>query len=32
MRLPMVSLTEASRRAIDKVLSDLDLVSAKAAE
>ncbi len=32
MRLPMVPLTEASRRAIDKVLSDLDLVSAKAAE
>jgi 4-hydroxy-tetrahydrodipicolinate synthase len=32
MRLPMVPLTDASRRAIDKVLSDLDLVSAKAAE
>ena len=32
MRLPMVPLTEASRRAIDEVLSDLDLVSAKAAE
>lgn len=32
MRLPMVPLTEASRRAIDKVLNDLDLVSAKAAE
>jgi 4-hydroxy-tetrahydrodipicolinate synthase len=32
MRLPMVPLTEPSRRAIDKVLSDLDLVSAKAAE
>ncbi len=32
MRLPMVPLTEASRRAIDKVLSDLDLLSAKAAE
>lgn len=32
MRLPMVPLTEASRRAIDQVLSDLDLVSAKAAE
>jgi 4-hydroxy-tetrahydrodipicolinate synthase len=32
MRLPMVPLTDASRRAIDKVLSDLDLLSAKAAE
>ncbi len=32
MRLPMVPLQEASRRAIDKVLSDLDLLSAKAAE
>jgi 4-hydroxy-tetrahydrodipicolinate synthase len=32
MRLPMVPLPEASRRAIDQVLSDLDLVSAKAAE
>jgi 4-hydroxy-tetrahydrodipicolinate synthase len=32
MRLPMVPLTEASRWAIDKVLSDLDLLSAKAAE
>ncbi|WP_409562752.1 4-hydroxy-tetrahydrodipicolinate synthase [Hyphomicrobium sp. B1] len=32
MRLPMVPLTDASKRAIDQVLSDLDLVSAKAAE
>ncbi|HEY8129798.1 MAG TPA: 4-hydroxy-tetrahydrodipicolinate synthase [Hyphomicrobium sp.] len=32
MRLPMVSLSEASRRAIDQVLSQLDLLSAKAAE
>jgi 4-hydroxy-tetrahydrodipicolinate synthase len=32
MRLPMVPLSEASRRAIDQVLSDLDLLSAKAAE
>jgi 4-hydroxy-tetrahydrodipicolinate synthase len=32
MRLPMVPLSEASRRAIDQVLSQLDLVSAKAAE
>lgn len=32
MRLPMVPLTEASKRAIDQVLSDLDLLSAKAAE
>jgi 4-hydroxy-tetrahydrodipicolinate synthase len=32
MRLPMVPLSEASKRAIDKVLSDLDLLSAKAAE
>jgi 4-hydroxy-tetrahydrodipicolinate synthase len=32
LRLPMVPLSEASRRAIDKVLSDLGLVSAEAAE
>jgi 4-hydroxy-tetrahydrodipicolinate synthase len=32
MRLPMVPLSEASRKAIDQVLSQLDLVSAKAAE
>ncbi|MBS0252618.1 MAG: 4-hydroxy-tetrahydrodipicolinate synthase [Proteobacteria bacterium] len=32
MRLPMVPLSEASKRAIDQVLSDLDLLSAKAAE
>ncbi|MET0407705.1 MAG: 4-hydroxy-tetrahydrodipicolinate synthase [Hyphomicrobium sp.] len=32
MRLPMVPLSDASRRAIDQVLSDLDLISAKAAE
>jgi 4-hydroxy-tetrahydrodipicolinate synthase len=32
MRLPMVPLSDASRRAIDQVLSDLDLLSAKAAE
>jgi 4-hydroxy-tetrahydrodipicolinate synthase len=32
MRLPMVSLSEASRRSIDEVLSQLDLLSAKAAE
>ena len=31
VRLPMVPLSEASRRAIDKVLSDLDLVNAEAA-
>jgi 4-hydroxy-tetrahydrodipicolinate synthase len=32
MRLPMVPISEASRRTIDQVLSQLDLVSAKAAE
>lgn len=32
MRLPMVPLTETLRRVIDKVLNDLDLMSAKAAE
>ncbi len=32
MRLPMVGISEASRKAIDQVLSQLDLLSAKAAE
>ncbi|MGO4685763.1 4-hydroxy-tetrahydrodipicolinate synthase [Hyphomicrobium sp. 2TAF46] len=32
MRLPMVSVSEASRRAIDAVLLGLDLIDAKAAE
>jgi 4-hydroxy-tetrahydrodipicolinate synthase len=32
MRLPMVPISEASRKAIDRVLGELDLVGAKAAE
>lgn len=32
MRLPMVPLTEASKKAIDAVMADLGLLSAKAAE
>jgi 4-hydroxy-tetrahydrodipicolinate synthase len=32
MRLPMVSVTDATRKAVDRVLSQLDLIDAKAAE
>jgi 4-hydroxy-tetrahydrodipicolinate synthase len=32
MRLPMVPVTDATRKAVDRVLSQLDLIDAKAAE
>jgi 4-hydroxy-tetrahydrodipicolinate synthase len=32
MRLPMVAVTDATRKAVDRVLSQLDLIDAKAAE
>jgi 4-hydroxy-tetrahydrodipicolinate synthase len=32
MRLPMVPISDAARKAVDKVLSDLDLIDARAAE
>lgn len=32
MRLPMVAISDATRKAVDRVLRDLDLIDAKAAE
>ena len=32
MRLPMVVISDATRKAVDRVLRDLDLIDAKAAE
>jgi 4-hydroxy-tetrahydrodipicolinate synthase len=32
MRLPMIPVTDATRKAVDRVLSQLGLIDAKAAE